>query len=53
MFLSSSINCIGDTPLVRLQGIERQYGLKAKLYAKLEMYNLAGSVKDRACSLGF
>lgn len=48
MFLSSSINCIGCTPLVRLQGIERQYGLKAELYAKLEMYNLAGSVKDRA-----
>ena len=48
MLSSSSINCIGNTPLVRLYGIERQYGLKAELYAKLEMYNLAGSVKDRA-----
>lgn len=48
MLLSGSIKCIGNTPLVRLHGIERQYGLRTELYAKLEMYNLAGSVKDRA-----
>lgn len=38
---------IGDTPLVRLFEIEKKYSLKAKLYAKLEWYNLTGSVKDR------
>lgn len=48
MLLSNSINCIGNTPLVRLRGVEKLYGLTAELYAKLEMYNLAGSVKDRA-----
>ncbi|MBO5363056.1 MAG: pyridoxal-phosphate dependent enzyme, partial [Clostridia bacterium] len=41
-------NCIGNTPLLRLKGIEEKYGLSAELYAKLEMQNPAGSVKDRA-----
>lgn len=38
---------IGRTPLVRLSGIERKLGLKARLLAKLEYFNPAGSVKDR------
>lgn len=38
----------GHTPLFRLAGIEREYGLQAQLIAKLEAYNPAGSVKDRA-----
>ena len=38
---------IGNTPLVRLKQIEERYSLKAKLYAKLEWYNLTGSIKDR------
>lgn len=39
---------IGNTPLVRLDCIEKHFGLQAKLYAKLEWYNLTGSTKDRA-----
>lgn len=38
---------IGRTPLLELTNIERQSGLKAKLLAKLEYLNPAGSVKDR------
>ncbi len=39
---------VGKTPLVRLREIEKELGLSAKLYAKLEYFNPAGSVKDRA-----
>lgn len=38
---------IGKTPLLELTHIEKEYGLKAKLYAKLEYFNPAGSAKDR------
>ena len=38
---------IGNTPLVRLHRIEKAHGLQAKLLAKLEYFNPAGSVKDR------
>ena len=38
---------IGNTPLVRLSRIERRLGLKARLLAKPEFLNPAGSVKDR------
>ncbi len=38
---------IGNTPLLRLTNIEKTYGLKARLLAKLEYLNPAGSVKDR------
>ena len=38
---------IGNTPLVRLEEIEKQYNLKSKLYAKLELFNPGGSAKDR------
>jgi cysteine synthase A len=44
----SVINLIGKTPTVRLQKIEKYFGLTARLYAKLEKYNPSGSVKDRA-----
>ena len=39
---------IGKTPLLELTNIEKQYGLSARLLAKLEYLNPAGSVKDRA-----
>lgn len=39
---------IGETPLVELTNIEKKYALEAKLLAKLEYLNPAGSVKDRA-----
>ena len=38
---------IGKTPLMELGGMEKKYGLKAKIYAKLEYFNPTGSVKDR------
>ena len=38
---------IGRTPLLELTHIEKQYALKAKIVAKLEYFNPAGSVKDR------
>lgn len=38
---------IGGTPLLELKGIEKKYGLKARILAKLEYLNPAGSVKDR------
>lgn len=39
---------IGKTPLLRLTNIEKEFGLCARLIAKLEYLNPAGSVKDRA-----
>ena len=39
---------IGHTPLLETAGIEKERGLKAKLIVKLEYFNPAGSVKDRA-----
>lgn len=41
-------NLIGNTPLLRLNNIEKALNLKAKIVAKLEYLNPAGSVKDRA-----
>ncbi len=38
---------IGSTPLLRLLGLEKEFGLKAKLFGKLEAANPAGSAKDR------
>ena len=39
---------IGNTPLVELKVIEEELSLKASVIAKLEYFNPAGSVKDRA-----
>ena len=38
---------IGKTPLVRLEEIEKQENLQAKLLVKVEFFNPGGSVKDR------
>ena len=38
---------VGKTPLVELSNIEKELGLDAKLFAKVEYFNPAGSVKDR------
>lgn len=43
----SADELIGKTPLLELRHIEKEYGLKATLLAKLEYFNPAGSVKDR------
>lgn len=39
---------IGRTPLLELTNLEEEYGLKARLLAKVEYFNPSGSVKDRA-----
>ena len=44
---TSADQLIGNTPLLELTHLEEAYGLKAKLLAKLEYLNPAGSVKDR------
>lgn len=45
--LTSAEQLIGNTPLLELRNIEKEYGLKARLLAKLEYLNPAGSAKDR------
>ena len=44
---TSADQLIGRTPLLELTHIEKEFALKAKLVAKLEYFNPAGSVKDR------
>lgn len=44
---TSADQLIGKTPLLELTHIEKEFNLKAKLLAKLEYFNPAGSVKDR------
>lgn len=44
---TSADKLIGKTPLLELTHIEEKFGLKAKIFAKLEYFNPAGSVKDR------
>ena len=44
---TSADQLVGRTPLLELTHIEKELGLKAKLLAKLEYFNPAGSVKDR------
>ena len=44
---TSAAQLIGHTPLLELTHLEKKYGLKARILAKLEYLNPAGSVKDR------
>ena len=44
---TSADQLIGKTPILELTGIERELGLEARILAKLEYLNPAGSVKDR------
>ena len=44
---TSADQLIGKTPLLELTHLEKEFGLKAKIVAKLEYFNPAGSVKDR------
>ena len=48
MLYKSSLELIGNTPLLELKRLKEKYKLKANIYAKLESYNLTGSIKDRA-----
>ncbi|MBP5194166.1 MAG: cysteine synthase A [Clostridia bacterium] len=44
---TSADQLVGKTPLLELTHVEKALGLQAKIYAKLEYFNPAGSVKDR------
>lgn len=44
---NSADQLIGKTPLLELTHVEKDLGLKAKIFAKLEYFNPSGSVKDR------
>ena len=41
------LETVGNTPIVELVNLEKKYELKARLFAKVESFNPAGSVKDR------
>ena len=50
---TSADQLIGATPLLELSHIEREHRLKARILAKLEYFNPAGSVKDRIAKAQF
>src|ERR1700732_284558 len=45
--VQSATELIGNTPLVRLNKIPQSLGIEAEVYAKVELFNAGGSVKDR------
>lgn len=45
--VNSIIDLVGNTPLAELKGFEKNNGLEAHIYGKLEYFNPTGSVKDR------
>ncbi|WP_394956681.1 cysteine synthase A [Scardovia wiggsiae] len=45
---TSNIQLIGNTPLLEFARFESDLGLKARVYGKIEAFNLTGSIKDRA-----
>ncbi|MBO6280499.1 MAG: cysteine synthase A [Bacilli bacterium] len=47
MLVKNTYELVGNTPLIELQHIEKEYDLNCHLYAKVELFNPAGSVKDR------
>lgn len=47
VFATSATQLIGNTPLVRLNKIPQSLGIEADVYAKVELFNAGGSVKDR------
>lgn len=44
---NSALELIGNTPLVRLNKIPQSLEIEAEVYAKVELFNAGGSVKDR------
>ncbi len=44
---TSTEELIGNTPILKLNNIKKELNLKANIFAKLEMFNPAGSIKDR------
>lgn len=45
--VQSATELIGNTPLVRLNKIPQSLGIECEVYAKTELFNAGGSVKDR------
>lgn len=45
--LNSALEMVGNTPLIKMNNLAKDLGLKCNLYAKCEFYNPGGSVKDR------
>lgn len=45
--MSTILEQIGNTPLVRLNRLPQSLGIDATVYAKVELFNAGGSVKDR------
>jgi cysteine synthase A len=45
--VKSSLDLVGNTPLLEVTKLEKKYSLKGRLFVKLEYLNPAGSVKDR------
>ena len=45
--IKNNLELIGNTPLVELKNIEEYFKLKSRIFAKVEKFNLTGSVKDR------
>ncbi|MBS1477441.1 MAG: pyridoxal-phosphate dependent enzyme, partial [Acholeplasmatales bacterium] len=45
---NSSLELIGNGPLILLKHIMKKYGFEGNLYAKYEGFNLTGSIKDKA-----
>ena len=47
MLTQNTYELVGNTPLIELRHVEEEFGLNCRLYAKVELFNPAGSVKDR------
>ena len=47
MLVKHAFELVGNTPLLELSALEKEFALEAKLFAKVEYFNPAGSVKDR------
>lgn len=44
---NDALDLIGNTPLIKLNKIPQSLGIRAKVYAKVELFNAGGSIKDR------
>lgn len=50
MIVDNITKLIGNTPIIELKNIEKKLNLKAKIYAKVEYFEPAGSIKDRVAN---
>jgi cystathionine beta-synthase len=45
--MSNVLENIGNTPLIKLQKVSKNSGIRCQIYAKCEFFNSGGSIKDR------